>query len=256
MGVVAIIPARLSSTRLPRKVLLEETGKPMVVHVCERASQAESISRVVVATDSSEIVDAVEKHGFEAVMTSPEHTNGTSRLAEAAETLGLKKKQVVINVQGDEPEIEPEIIQAAYGAYCGFEKGSMTSIGTVVTPVVDNAEFENPNIVKAVMAGRVAGAYEIEMGRALYFSRAQVPYPRTQTSTPAYRHVGIYAYAVGAIDAYLSWDPSPLETAESLEQLRWLAHAPYTIMAAYCDSKHTGIDTAEQYRAFVARQSG
>ena len=255
MSVIAIIPARLNSSRLPGKVLLSETGKPLVVHVCEQASKAESVDRVVVAADSQDIIDAVESHGFEAVMTSTEHTNGTSRLAEAADILGLKKKQHIINVQGDEPEIEPQVIQAAYGAFCGFKDGSPINIGTVVTRIVDNAEFENPNIVKAVMTGQSAGAFETQIGRALYFSRSPVPYPRVESTIPAYRHVGIYAYTVGAIHQYLSWEPSPLETTESLEQLRWLAHREYTIYAAYGQSSHTGIDTPEQYRAFVERQS-
>ncbi len=255
MSVIAIIPARLNSSRLPGKVLLSETGKPLVVHVCEQASKAESVDRVVVAADSQDIIDAVESQGFEAVMTSTEHTNGTSRLAEAAEILGLKKRQVIINVQGDEPEIEPQVIQAAYGAFCGFKNGNPTNIGTVVTPIVDNADFENPNIVKAVMTGRCTFAFETPVGKALYFSRSPVPYPRQESELPAYRHVGIYAYTVGAIHQYLSWEPSPLETTESLEQLRWLAHPQYTIYAAYSESKHTGIDTPEQYRAFVERQT-
>lgn len=252
MSVVAIIPARMDSTRFPGKALADDTGKAMVVHVCERASLAQSVLRVVVATDSLAIFDVVTRAGFEGVMTSVEHPNGTSRLGEAAKVLGLDESDVVINVQGDEPEIEPSVIDGAYGAYCGDAGGDARSVGTVVTPIVDNADFLDPNIVKAVMSGRSVGGGGVEMGRALYFSRSGVPYPRVQTQTPAYRHVGIYAYRVGAIWEYLSWDPTDLEITESLEQLRWLGHG-YSIRAAYCRSMHSGIDTPEQYRAFVGR---
>jgi 3-deoxy-manno-octulosonate cytidylyltransferase (CMP-KDO synthetase) len=248
---IAIIPARLGSTRFPGKVLAADTGMPMVVHVCQRASEAQSIVRVVVATDCNEVFEAVESSGFEAVLTSVEHTNGTSRLAEAAEILNLNDDQVIVNIQGDEPEIEPDVIDAAEHAWMFSGDG----VGTVVTPIHSDEDFQNPNIVKAVLGGNGICAPSIPMFPAVYFSRSPVPYPRNEASLPAYRHVGIYAYSVGAIKQYLSWPPSMLELTESLEQLRWLEHLDHdaAIQAAVCESSHTGIDTPEQYRAFVER---
>ena len=241
---VAIIPARLGSTRFPAKALAAETGKPLVVHVCEQASKARSVSRVVVATDAVEIKDAVESHGFETVMTSIEHPNGTSRLGEASDLLELTGDQLVINVQGDEPEIEPEVIDAAAQAGARIDG---FGAGTVVTRIYTDADFQNPNIVKAVL-----GEDEGEIRPAIYFSRSPVPYPRNTPEDPPFRHVGIYAYSVNAIRAYLKLKPTALESTESLEQLRWLAHG-YRVQAAIVESSHTGIDTPEQYRAFVDR---
>ncbi|MCA9302979.1 MAG: 3-deoxy-manno-octulosonate cytidylyltransferase [Phycisphaerales bacterium] len=254
---VAIIPARMGSTRFPGKALADETGKPMVVHVCEQASRAESIERVVVATDAREIFDAVNAHGFDAVMTSDEHTNGSSRLAEAAETLKLKGVQWIVNVQGDEPEIEPECIDAAARATGMLGDPPLSrfvpygpSVGTVASPITDPADFENPNVVKAVV-----GILEpdVGVGNGLYFSRSPIPYCRDGLvgNTPL-RHVGIYSYTVAALRRYLSWEPTPLERTESLEQLRWLEHG-HAIAVAVRASSHTGIDTPEQYRAFVER---
>jgi len=259
---VAIIPARLGSTRFPRKALADDTGKPMVVHVCEQAAKAESVSRVVVATDSEEIKSAVDSYGFEAVMTDPAHTNGTSRLAETAKILKLKPSQIIVNVQGDEPEIESEIIDAvtealtastvidrvADGTPGGGERSQW--VGSVVTPLEPQDEFSNPNVVKAVL-----GAIEPDtnIAPALFFSRAPIPFNR-DGSTPHqhYRHVGIYAYTVSALNTYMTLKPTPLEQSESLEQLRWLEHG-YPIAVAIRESSHTGIDTPEQYRAFVER---
>ncbi len=241
---VAIIPARLGSTRFPAKALADETGKPLVVHVCEQASKAYSIDRVIVATDSDEIRTAVESHGFETVMTSIDHENGTSRLGEACQVLALDDDQLIVNVQGDEPEIEPAVIDAAGSA------GAMISgvgAGTVVTRIYTDEDFRNPNIVKAVL-----GAQRGDARSAMYFSRATVPFPRNSPSDPPFRHVGIYAYTVASIRAYLDLVPSATEQTESLEQLRWLAHG-YPIHASIVESAHSGIDTPEQYRAFVER---
>ncbi len=245
---IAIIPARLGSTRFPAKALADETGKPLVVHVCEQASQAESVQRVVVATDAPEIQSAVQMHGFEAVMTSIDHTNGTSRLAEASSALKLSANQLVINVQGDEPEIEPGVIDAAANA---AQHLNGVGVGTVVSPIASTDEFNNPNIVKAVLGTSISGQGE-PVRQALYFSRAPVPHPRELPTESAFRHVGIYAYRVDAISAYLALKPASIELTESLEQLRWLAHG-YPILAGIVDSSHAGIDTPEQYRAFVVR---
>ncbi len=241
---VAIIPARLGSTRFPAKALADDTGKPLVVHVCEQASKASLIDRVVVATDADEIKTAVESHGYEVVMTSVDHENGTSRLSEASEVLCLADNQLVINVQGDEPEIEPSVIDAAGRAGALIDG---TGVGTVVTSISTDDDVQNPNIVKAVLGSDRGAARS-----AIYFSRSAVPYPRNTPGDPPYRHVGIYAYSVQSIRAYLEMPVSEIEQTESLEQLRWLAHG-YPILASIVDSTHTGIDTPEQYRSFVER---
>lgn len=255
---VAIIPARLGSTRFPHKALADDTGKPMVVHVCEQASKAESVNRVVVATDSEEIQSAVKAHGFDAVMTSVEHTNGTSRLAEAAELLKLKQHQIIINIQGDEPEIEPSVIDGAATAsmvervqpWCPEHGPAGFAVSTVATPLTSVNELENPNIVKAVL-GQIDQNSMI--AQALYFSRAPIPFDHDSTGRSTYyRHVGIYAYPVSSLNAYMTLKPTPLEQSESLEQLRWLEHG-YPIGVAIRESHHTGIDTPEQYRSFVER---
>ncbi|MBL4810580.1 MAG: 3-deoxy-manno-octulosonate cytidylyltransferase [Phycisphaerales bacterium] len=256
---IAIIPARLGSTRFPRKALADETGKPMVVHVCEQAAKAESVNRVVVATDAEEIKSAVESHGFEAVMTSVEHTNGTSRLAQAAQILKLKSHHIVVNIQGDEPEIEHKVIDGAIAAAC-LEKQVPpwcpefgphgAAVGTVASPIDDREEAKNPNVVKVVI-GLIEPDQSI--AKAMYFSRALIPHDRDTAGTTRYfRHVGIYAYSVSSLNAYQSLSESPLEQTEHLEQLRWLEHG-YPIAVAIRESSHTGIDTPEQYRAFVKR---
>ncbi len=254
---VAIIPARMGSTRFPAKALASETGKPMVVHVCEQASNAESVSRVVVATDSQEIIDAVKAHGFEAVMTSTEHTNGSSRLAEAAKVLRLKGMSWIVNVQGDEPEIEPDLIDAAVLAPSLLEELPQSrfvpygpSAGTVASPIESDEDITNPNVVK-VVTGLIES--DAGVGNGLYFSRSPIPYVRDpDIKTRLLRHVGIYGYTVAALNRYVEWEPSPLECAESLEQLRWLERG-HAIAVAVRPSSHTGIDTPEQYRAFVER---
>lgn len=238
----------MGSTRFPGKALADDTGMPMVVHVCEQASKAFWVERVVVATDSNEIFEAVKSYGYEAVMTSVDHANGTSRLAEAAAVLNLNPDQVIINIQGDEPEIDPEIIDAAEHAL--LFAGDY-GVGSVVSPIQTDAEFNDPNVVKAALSEGFC-APSIPVHRAFYFSRAPIPYPRVTPNSLPMRHVGIYAYTVGAINKYLAWSPSQLELAESLEQLRWLEHGS-DIMVAQCNSSHTGIDTPEQYRAFVER---
>ena len=255
---VAIIPARMGSTRFPGKALASETGRPLVVHVCERAAGAGSIGRVVVATDSQEIRSAVESHGFEAVMTGA-HPNGTSRLAEAAEVLGLEASRIVVNVQGDEPEIEGGVIDGAVAALCAEridprfpDAGRVGAhVGTVMSRIADPGSFTDPNVVKVV-----SGLVEPDdaIARVLYFSRAGVPMDRDGVGgVVAYRHVGIYAYRVADLRTYMTLGETPLERAERLEQLRWLEHG-YAIAAAVRESSHTGIDTPEQYAAFVARR--
>lgn len=253
---IAIIPARLGSTRFPGKALASETGKPMVVHVCERAAMAASVANVVVATDSMEIVRAVEAHGFDAVMTSAEHENGTSRLAEAARTMGLKDRQVIVNVQGDEPEIEPEVIDASLIAVGVRSPGMLNTmyrvaqLGTVATPMGEGEDVANPNVVKVAL-GLIEP--DLGVGRALYFSRAPIPHDRDGAGAARpLRHVGIYAYDVFSLERYVGLPPTPLEACEKLEQLRWLEHG-LPIAVAVRRATHQGIDTPEQYAAFVER---
>jgi len=254
---IAIIPARMGSTRFPGKALASETGKPMVVHVCEQAAMAQAVANVVVATDSQEIRKAVEVHGFDAVMTSTTHPNGTSRLAEAVKTMGLSSRQPVVNVQGDEPEIAPDIIDASLVAVGQRVLPGMLNtmyriaqLGTVATPLRDDEDIDDRNTVKVVL-----GLIEPDMGvgRALYFSRAPIPCDRDNSGVAMpLRHVGIYAYDVFSLEQYMKLPPTPLEECEKLEQLRWLEHG-LPIAVAIRQSHHQGIDTPEQYAAFVER---
>lgn len=237
MSAVAIVPARLASERFPRKVLASETGKPLIQHAAEAAARAATITRVVVAADDREIAEALAPFGTEVVLTG-EHPNGTSRLAEAARLLDLPDDTVVVNVQGDEPEIEPEVIDAAVGAL------GDCPVATVGSPFAPGDDPANPNIVKVVTRCD---------GRALCFTRALVPHPRSDGGAKPLRHVGIYVYRRSFLEVYASLAPTPLEITERLEQLRVLEHG-YDIAVAACESSHEGIDTPEQYARFVERQ--
>ncbi len=240
-----IVPARLGSTRFPGKVLARETGKPLVQHVVEAAQRATCAARVVVATDSDEVRAALVPFGTEVVMTSPAHENGTSRLAEAARVLGLMGSAIVVNAQGDEPEMAGAVIDAAVVALVSVP-GAV--IGTVAAPLPDPAEAANPNVVKVVRDAA---------GRGLYFSRAAIPFDRdgkrgsTDAAWPL-RHVGVYAYRCETLSRYAAIPMSPLERCEQLEQLRAL-EAGWTIGVGLVKAAHAGIDTPEQYAAFVAR---
>lgn len=243
VGAIAIVPARLESTRFPRKVLASETGLPLVVHAARAAAQASSISRVVIAADSPEIIDAVTPHGVEAVLTSVDHENGTSRLGEAARILGLAPEAIVVNVQGDEPEIEPGLIDAAVERLVADES---CPVATAASPISERAEIDNPNVVKVVTDAR---------GRALYFSRAPIPFDRDAggRGSGALRHIGLYAYRVWFLHRYRDLEPTALERTERLEQLRVLEHGHDIGVAIVPGSSRPGIDTPEQYAAFVAR---
>lgn len=241
--VVAVIPARLGSTRFPRKVLAAESGRPLVMHVVEAARRASSPDAVCVATDSDEVRAALD--GVRVVMTSPEHPNGTSRLAEAASLLGLSDHDIVVNVQGDEPEIEPGLIDAAVAAL----RASSAPVATVGSPFAPGEDPANPNIVKVLRSAA---------GEALYFTRALAPFPRDGGFAPGagpLKHVGIYVYRRAFLRRYVTLAPTPLEITEKLEQLRVLEHGERIAVALF-ESHHCGIDTPEQYRAFVARARG
>lgn len=236
--IVAIIPARLGSTRFPGKMLAADTGLPLVLHTCRAAAQSATPARVLVATDAPEIAAAVGPE-FEAVMTSAAHPNGTSRLAEAANLLDLADDDVVANVQGDEPEIDPALIDLAVNAL--LQSGA--EVATVGSPFGPGQDPADPNIVKVVADCR---------GRALYFSRSPIPFRRDAHGVRPHKHVGLYAYRAGFLRHYVRLAPTPLEQTEKLEQLRVLEHG-HAIAVAVAEAHHVGIDTREQYDAFVAR---
>lgn len=240
---VVLIPARLGSTRMPRKVLADDTGHPLVWHVREAAMRAQSATRVVIATDSGEVRSAVEERGGEVVMTSPDHPNGTSRLDEAAQLLGLGDDEVVVNAQGDEPELDPALIDAAVEALRPIE-GRRVVTSTVASPLRSAEELENPNVVKAIVRGD---------GTARSFTRA--PIEAGGGESGPYRHVGLYVYTRAFLREYVRLPETAGERAERLEQLRILEHG-LDIAVAVRESSHTGIDTPEQYEAFVRRWRG
>jgi 3-deoxy-manno-octulosonate cytidylyltransferase (CMP-KDO synthetase) len=239
-AVVGIIPARLASTRFPGKVLADRTGIPLVQHVRQSALRARRLDRLVVATDDHCVVRAVESFGGEAILTRADHPNGTSRIAEAASILGLDASAIVVNIQGDEPEIEPHAVDAAVDALLA----SNAPVATVATPLTPDENHDDPNLVKVVVAAD---------GHAIYFSRARIPFPRPGgTPVAPLKHVGLYAYRRDFLDRYLRLDPTPLERCEVLEQLRVLEHG-FRIAVAVTLVRSQGIDTPEQYDAFVRR---
>lgn len=237
-----VIPARLDSSRFPRKALAAETGRALVLHVADRAAQATSAARVIVAAPDSEIIEVVTAAGVEAMTTRFDHPNGTSRLAEVAERLAddLADDAIVVNVQGDEPEIEPAAIDAVVEA---LEQDPTADMATITTPFESDEDPSNPNIVKVVTDLR---------GRAIYFSRSPIPFDRDGVGHRPRRHVGLYAYRRAFLPRFAAWPESPLERVERLEQLRVLENGA-TIAVAEHPCRGTGIDTPEQYAAFVAR---
>jgi 3-deoxy-manno-octulosonate cytidylyltransferase (CMP-KDO synthetase) len=239
MAVYAIIPARWGSTRLEGKPLLAETGKPLIQHVVEAVRQAKRVDRVIVATDDERIAQAVRAFGGEAMMTRGDHACGTDRISEAAAKLGLADEDVVVNVQGDEPEIPPECVDRLVELIENCD----APMATLATPLASK-EADDPNRVKVVLAGD---------GTTLYFSRAKIPYDRDRAGGVEYLlHLGVYAYRVAFLKRFSSLTPTAAEQAEKLEQLRTLEHG-YRIVADVVDYDGAGIDTAEDYAAFVAR---
>ncbi len=237
---IVIIPARFASTRLPGKPLLAQTGKPMIQHVVEAVRQARKVQRIVVATDDQRIFDAVTACGSEAAMTSVACRSGTDRLAEAAETLGLADDDIVINVQGDEPEIPAACIDGLVE----IMETQDVPMATLATPL-DAELATNPNKVKVVLDRR---------GSALYFSRARIPFDRDGGGKAPYLlHLGIYAYRVAFLKTFAALPPTPAEETEKLEQLRALENG-YRIAVSVVHYHGVGIDTPEDYAAFVAKQ--
>lgn len=243
MGAVVIIPARLGSTRFPRKVLADRTGRPLIQHVWEQA-RLSAAERIVIATDADEVAACVRSFGGQCVMTSPAHENGTSRLAEASTLLGLGDEAIVVNVQGDEPEIEPDTIDAAIDLL----ERSGAEMSTIATPIESDAVFTSPSAVKVVLRSAPDG-----VARAMYFSRAPIPYVR-DSGDRAERllHVGLYAYRAGFLRRYAALPSTPLERAEKLEQLRALEHG-FEIAVGVRAIASVGVDTPEDYERFVQR---
>lgn len=232
---LVVIPARLGSTRLPRKPLADLGGKPMVVRVAERAKQSNAQS-VVVATDSAEIQAACDEHRIECLLTSPDHPTGTDRIAEVAQLLKLPANTLVVNVQGDEPLIPAELINQVAQT---LADNANCAISTVATPIVDLAEIENPNVVKVVLN---------RAQEALYFSRAPIPFVRDQNTAlkiTHLRHLGIYAYRADFLEAYTRLEPAPPEQAEALEQLRALWNGYRIAVHIAPKAPPAGVDTPE-----------
>ena len=236
-----VIPARYASTRLPGKPLADIGGKPMVVRVLERARRTGAAS-VWVATDSEAVRDAVNAAGGDALMTRANHPSGTDRLAEVVDVLGWGADDIVVNVQGDEPLIDPKLIAAVAEA---LADDTGAAIATAAHPLADAAEFFNPNVVKVVCDARE---------RALYFSRAPMPWARDAFAAardalpadlPALRHVGIYAYRVAFLRRYAGLAMSPLEQWEALEQLRALWHGYAIRVMKIAAAPAAGVDTPE-----------
>ncbi len=227
--VIAVVPARYQSSRLPGKALAPIAGRPMIEHVYRRACEARSVDAVLVATDDERIADAVDTFGGVAVMTRADHPSGTDRLAEVAAAL---ESAVVVNVQGDEPLIAPSAIDAAVAlvADAGFD------MGTLRRRLDEAADLHNPAVVKLVVDAR---------GRALYFSRAPIPFTRPgHPAPPVWHHIGLYSYRREFLLQIAALPPTPLELAEGLEQLRVLEHG-FTIGTAETTTDAIGVDTPE-----------
>lgn len=234
MSFTVVIPARLASTRLPNKPLADIAGLPMIVRVAQRAALS-AASRVVVATDAPEVRAACAAHGIQALMTRADHPSGSDRLAEAVDLLGLTDADLVVNVQGDEPLLAPAMIDACAQRLADSPDCVMATVGHALE---DAAEFANPNVVKLVMDAA---------GRALYFSRAPIPWWRDGAGAPrgALRHVGLYAYRAGFLRRFPQLAASPLEQTESLEQLRVLWHGERIAVHVSAEKPGPGVDTPE-----------
>lgn len=239
-----VIPARLGSTRLPRKVLREVGGRPVVRHVWEAALQS-GAEEVVIATDSAEVLDACASFGARAQMTSPQHASGTDRVNEIARAAGWPAAAIVVNLQGDEPLMPPALIREVAGLLASDPQAHIASL---CHPLHGLEEWLNPNVVKVVMDRR---------GHALYFSRAPIPWrrdgaTREQPQLPqglAYRHIGLYAYRVAALAEFSALAASPLEECEALEQLRALSHGFCIRMGVTENPPPRGVDTEEDLLA-------
>jgi 3-deoxy-manno-octulosonate cytidylyltransferase (CMP-KDO synthetase) len=233
MKAIAVIPARLASTRLPRKMLREIAGKPLIGVVYEAVHSSPLLAEVLVATDSEEIMDVCRQHGWKARMTSPAHHSGTERVHEVS---GRETADVYINVQGDEPLMRPEHIAALLHVM----ENPAAEVGTLMTPAAE-VDIPNPNAVKVVTDLR---------GRAMYFSRAPIPFDRDGARPPYFKHLGLYAYRKAALDRFMKLPESSLEKSERLEQLRFLENGiPIFVRETPHDS--VGVDTEEDLQRVI-----
>lgn len=240
-----VIPARHASTRLPGKPLLDIVGKPMIQRVYEQAVQSQAKS-VLVATDDERIADVVRQFGGDCIMTRADHESGTDRLQQVVSDLGLSNDAIVVNVQGDEPLIPPAVIDQVAG---DLEKNTVFSAATLCEEIESNEDFLNPNIVKLV---------KDPLGKAIYFSRAPIPWPRNQFAITndtlpddftAYRHIGIYAYRVELLNQFVQWPTGQLESWECLEQLRVLENNRLIHVSLACEKVPGGVDTKQDFES-------
>lgn len=252
MAFTVLIPARLASTRLPDKPLADIAGLPMVVRVAQRAEQS-AAAQVVVAADSPRIADACSAHGVRVVLTRADHPSGSDRLAEACELLGLGDEDLVVNVQGDEPLIDPALIDAVADLLARRREAAMSTAAHAIATV---EEFTNPNVVKVVLQAD---------GLALYFSRAPIPWwrdgfaggVRALPAPAPLRHIGIYGYRAGFLRAFPRLPQAPVEACEALEQMRALWHGHRIAVHVTEADPGAGVDTPEDLervrRSFAAR---
>lgn len=261
MKAIGIIPARWQASRLPGKPLATIAGRPMIQHVYERACQAVALSQVLVATDDERILAAVQAFGGEAVLTSPDHRSGTDRVAEAAES---RAADVIVNIQGDEPLIDPAAIDSLVAP---FESEAGLAMTTLAVPIRHAEEFEDPGVVKVVID---------RQGYALYFSRYPIPFfrdeerrmrdgapssspiPHSSSVRPRLKHLGLYAYRADFLQAFSRLEPTPLEQAEALEQLRALENGE-RIFVVLTEHDAISVDTPEdlaRVRAMLEEQRG
>lgn len=237
-----VIPARYASTRLPGKPLLSIAGRAMILHVCARADEA-GADEIIVATDNQKIAELVNDAGFKAVMTREDHNSGTERIAEVANVCTWDNEQIIVNLQGDEPLIPAKYISDVAQALASQQQAG---IATLAASIKDSEELFNPNAVKVVLN---------KHGYALYFSRAPIPWDREafchennmtlSKKMPYLRHIGLYAYTVGFVKRYISWNASSLETVEKLEQLRILWQGESVLVVHVPEMPEAGVDTAE-----------
>lgn len=241
MSFIAVVPARLASTRLPGKPLADIAGAPMVVRTAQRAA-ASGAARVIIATDDESVSAAAASHGFQAILTRADHPSGTDRLAEVAEQLALPDDAILVNVQGDEPLIEPALIDAVAQL---LQQDAGAAMATCASPITDAAAAFNPNVVKVVCDAA---------GRALYFSRAPIPWARDAYAhdrgslpnrLPALHHIGLYAYRCAFLRAFTRLPQGPLEQWEALEQLRALEHGHAITVHVTTTHPAAGVDTPE-----------